>query len=309
MSEDLAMCMKDGDTWCALVVQQIADLAAAPTVDYSAIAELICNNTCVPRYVSLLQYFVDYNFDSAFEILCYRSVDGQLCVPQVIDAMDATGVFTTVCLPTDLSLTPECDVAINQFVDMTGCCALTVVNGILDTTEQALFYSLLDAANITVPDNCPVANMTQIKLYINNLAWNVTQASWSDFHDWIEQDFGLNTGLDIQQIAVILEQFVDDNTTLVTVQGLFWSDMSAIQFTSSLANSIEHYAYPLYVTATSLDYTALVDPLFGLMVDANRSFVELVDASLFGGGGALVPSALVALVATAAAIALVAPIF
>ncbi|KAH3760643.1 hypothetical protein Pelo_7518 [Pelomyxa schiedti] len=281
-----SVCMKEGDTWCALELQDLS--IAFDDDDYLTAATISCTSACIPRYMSLNDYFDDDTWDQAFDILCYTNADGDLCWPLAYNALTTSNVMT-LCPTTDL--TQDCLDALTNLVDTAGCCFSALYNTVLEEEVYNRFETLFTEAGLTMPEVCDgsLTDIPQLELYLDNVDYEYAKDNWDDFAAWIMKDFNLNTGIDMDSIFAKLLNDTGSGIYIL-LQGLTASDLSTSLTLDSLLTLLTNQGFSLYETASSIDDDSRIDPVSGVTVGSSASAAGAVPADQYGASAALVVS-------------------
>jgi len=277
--DTVGVCMKDGNTWCALEFQEF--VAASDDEDYLAMTEIACSSSCLMRYLQMSDYFDDDTYEAIFDVLCYQDADGDFCVPIVLDELEST-LLPSRCAST--TLTTDCEAALNSFVENTGCCYESLFNFYPDEGFTSQIADLMDSAGIEIPEICGAIEIPQLTLQIDNLDYEYALEEWESIAEWLETDFSLNTGIPTSEIYSALLNETEGGVS-VLLQGLTISDITTSITFDSLFSIIANQGYALYETCSEIDDESRIDPITALTVNFDDSIVEKIDSSLFGSSG------------------------
>lgn len=75
-----------------------------------------CSSQCVPRYLQLNEEYAT-DFTAAYDVLCYRNEDGDLCFPIVATAAEDTDILDVCSL---WSISEDCLTAFQTVIDESG---------------------------------------------------------------------------------------------------------------------------------------------------------------------------------------------
>jgi len=276
--DTVGVCMKDGDTWCALELQKLLTIEDD---NYLAMTEIACSSSCIMRYFQLNEYFKGTTYDSLFDVLCYQDDEGNFCLPIVVDELESTLLISRCASG---ALTTDCEAALNSFVENTGCCYESLFNFYPDDDFIDQMTYLMNITGIEIPEICGAIEIPQLTLQIDNLDYEYALDEWESIAAWLETDFSLNTGIPTDAIYSELLSETEDGVS-VLLQGLTVSNITTSITVQSLFNIIANQGYALYETCSEIDDESRIDPITALTVNFDDSIVEKIDASLFGSSG------------------------